>query len=277
MKTSPFSLFGRNYVLILVNALLTIIITVLSFRYVQPKNCYSLCGTEDNKSPCPSGSCNFGEQKAGWPVPAFVDAPGGGSPTGGWGLLGPEDPPLLVPIMIDVLFYSILLWFAIYIFRLIQRRALYLKSILASLSLNFFLAICLWSFYLFFAYDIPIGRGHIVQVYVNTKTSTVAASSFFPIVSIPLDELIETYGEPDYVRFIQDGTKEDATIGTVLNWDSIGVFAELPQIKRKTYTIQKTTFIKQIIFFNEGQVLDIDGTALGDEKTSWKGYGNYIP
>ena len=277
MKTSPFSLFGGNHVLILVNALLTIGLTVISFRYVQPKNCYRLCGAEDNKSPCPSGSCNFGEQKAGWPMPAFVDDPGGGSPTGGWGLLGPEDPPLLMPIIIDVLFYSLLLWSVVYMFRLIRSQTLSLKSILATLPLNFFLAICLWIFYLFFAYYVPIGRGHSEQVYVNTPTSTATSLTFSPIVSIPLDELIETYGEPDYVRFIRDGTTETPIMRMVLGWDSEGIFVELPQIANKTYALKKGTNIKRIIFFNEGQAIAIEGKPLEEEKIFWKGYRNYMP
>lgn len=104
MKTAPFVPPGRGrYILVVVNLLLTIGLTLLSFRYVQPKDCYRHCGAEEG-IPCLPGGCGFGEQKAGWPLPVFVDDPGGGSPTGGWGLLGPEDPPLIMPMLLTVLF-----------------------------------------------------------------------------------------------------------------------------------------------------------------------------
>ena len=93
MKTSP-------YFLMIVNALLAIGLTVISFQYIQPKNCDSFC---DGSRTCPNGACAYGEQKAGWPIPAFVDNPGGGSPTAGWGRLGPEDPPLGIPMIQNVL------------------------------------------------------------------------------------------------------------------------------------------------------------------------------
>src|SRR5215212_8493554 len=83
MKTSP-------YFLLIVNAFLAIGLTVLSFQYVQPKNCYNFCDPS-YIIPCTKGSCYFGDQKAGWPIPVFVDMPGGGSPTDGWGMVGPED------------------------------------------------------------------------------------------------------------------------------------------------------------------------------------------
>jgi hypothetical protein len=77
MKTNP-------YFLLTVNAVLAVGLTVLSFRYIQPEHCNHFCDPSYG-TPCPKGSCYFGDQKAGWPFPVFVDHPGGGSPTGGWG------------------------------------------------------------------------------------------------------------------------------------------------------------------------------------------------
>lgn len=111
--------------------------------------------------------CRFGEQKAGWPVSAFVDDPGGGSPTGGWGLLGPEDPPLLVPIILDVLFYSAVLWLAFYLIQLIRSQALPLKLIVTTLPLNVFLAACLWFTFFVFGHFGPfdiVGRGRMAII-----------------------------------------------------------------------------------------------------------------
>ena len=95
MKSTPFFPLGRGrYILVVVNLLLTIGLTVLSFRYVQPKDCYRLCAG-DGMPTCLAGGCGFGEQKAGWPLTVFVDTPGGGSPTGGWGCWDPKTLRLL--------------------------------------------------------------------------------------------------------------------------------------------------------------------------------------
>jgi len=66
MKTSP-------YYLLILNAILAIGLTVLSLQYVQPKNCYNFCDPS-YVIPYPKGSCYFGDQKAGWPIPVIVDA-----------------------------------------------------------------------------------------------------------------------------------------------------------------------------------------------------------
>jgi len=277
MKALPFFPLGRRGCIIgIVNALLAIGLTVLSFRYIQPKDCYSSCGSLDGTT-CPAGACRFGEQKAGLPVPAFVDTQGGGSPTGGWGMLGPEDPPLLVPLVLDVLFYSLLVWLALYIIQLVRRHALNPKLIVVTLPLNIFLAASLWTFYFIFGDYAPIGRGHGVQVYVETATSTTAVQAFSPSVSIRLGELIENYGGPNDVWLMSKGTTEAPTIRMVLYWDSIGMFVELPQITNKTYVVKKMTAIEMIVFSNEQGVLRIAGRPLGAEKIPWQGYGNYLP
>jgi hypothetical protein len=191
MKTSP-------YFLLIMNAFLAIGLTVISFQYVQPKHCYNFCDPS-YVIPCPKGSCYFGEQKAGWPIPAFVDAPGGGSPTGGWGLLGPEDPPLPLPMIGDVLFYSIIVWIVLDVIQFFRHRALRLKPFLTSLPLNAFLGVALWVFYFIFTFTVGvqvIGRGYRDSVYVQTSKDVDlrTAMVFSPRVSVPLDEVIEYYG-----------------------------------------------------------------------------------
>ena len=273
---SFFWLIRRNYILVLVNAMLAIGLTVVSFQYVQPKNCYRLCGTEAGK-PCPTGSCNFGEQKAGWPIPVFVDAPGGGSPTGGWGLLGPEDLPLPIPIILDVLFYSLLFWLALYLIKLIQRQEPSYRLVFATLLLNFFLATSLWVFYLLSAYFMPVGRGHTIQVYVNTPVSTTASPAFSPIVPIPLGELVETYGSPDYVRLTADDITQVPKVSGILYWPSTEMFVMLPEITNQSYVIKENSRIQLIIFSADKEVIGIDGKTLGEKKIPWHGYGKYLP
>jgi hypothetical protein len=136
----------RRYILVVVNLLLTLLLTVLSFRYVQPKDCYRFCDVEEGLS-CPSGSCRAGEPKAGWPIPVFIDALSPSSPLGIQGVLGVEELPHPMPMLLDVLFYSSLVWLAIFIIGLIQRRRLDPKLILLVLPMNASLAIFLWWFY----------------------------------------------------------------------------------------------------------------------------------
>ena len=266
----------RNYIFGIVNALLAIGLTVVSFRYVQPVDCYRFCGASEGK-PCPTGACRWGEQKAGWPLPAFVDAPGGGSPTDGWGLLGPEDLPLPGPLILDTLFYSVLVWLVLYIVQFVRGQVLPLRPVVTMLPLNVLLAVSLWIFYLFFGYYAPVGRGHSGQVYIDTPTSTIAGSGFFPIVSVPLEELIEEYDDPDYVWLPSEGSTAAPTIRMVLYWDAVGMFVELPQIANSTYRVQKTTDVEMIVFFNEQPVVGIAGRPLGEKKMPWKGYGIYQP
>ena len=281
MKTTPFFPLGRRrYIPVVVNLLLTLGLAVLSFRYVQPKDCYRLCGAEEGM-PCLPGGCRFGEQKAGWPIPVFVDDPGGGSPTDGWGLLGPEDPPLVMPLLLTVLFYSILVWLVIFIIGLIQGQKLDPKLILLALPMNVLLAAFLWMFGWTAGFD--IGRGHRDQVDVASPTFAYPAMGFSPTVSIPLEELIENYGDPDYGWFTSADPTEATTTGILLYWNSMNMFVELPQVANKTYVVQKRTSIERIIFFVDGQDVTaqnmtvVEGKSLSREKLAWTGYGNYQP
>ena len=146
MKTTPFFPLGRRGYLLVLNLLLTTGLTVLSFRYVQPKDCYSFCDVQEGV-PCTAGSCRVGEQKAGWPIPVFVDAPSPSSPLGISGVLGVEDLPHPMPMLVDVLFYSFLVWLAVFIIGRIQGQMLDPKLILLALPMNAALAVFLWMFY----------------------------------------------------------------------------------------------------------------------------------
>jgi hypothetical protein len=97
-------------------------LTLLSHSFVRPVNCHSLCG-EPAGAVCPTGACRMYEQRAGLPLPFLVDAPGGGSPTSGWGILGEEDLPNPLFFLLDVGFYSLLLWLIRYIVRRMRGKA----------------------------------------------------------------------------------------------------------------------------------------------------------
>jgi hypothetical protein len=52
-----------------------------------------------------------------------------------------------MPMLLDVLFYSSLVWLAVFIIRLSQRQMLDPKLILLALPMNAALAVSLWWFY----------------------------------------------------------------------------------------------------------------------------------
>lgn len=271
MKTKP-------YFLLIVNAVLALGLTVLSFQYVQPKHCYNFCDPS-YEIPCPKGSCYFGDQKAGWPIPVFVDSPGGGSPTGGWGMLGPEDPPGPT-IIVDVLFYSILAWVVWYGIQSFRRQAFPVKHFRASLMLNAFLGACLWVFYLIFTFTLGfqvIGRGHRDSVDVETSKDMTSAMVFEPTVSVPLGEVIDYYGEPDTVWFTSGTGTQGRTTGMLLYWDAVPVYVELPPIAEEAYPVHRMTAIERIIFYDGQDVMAVAGQTISEEKTIWTGYGNYRP
>lgn len=123
-------------------------LTILSLRFVRPINCQTLCDLPEG-SACPIGSCRFGEQRAGLPLPVLVDDLGGSSPTGGWGKLGPEDLPNPMTFMLDVLFYSLLFWPIWYIIRVIRDFETPLDFLAVALPLAVVLAIMLLGFFLY--------------------------------------------------------------------------------------------------------------------------------
>jgi hypothetical protein len=123
-------------------------LTFLSLRFVRPTDCQALCYPPESAS-CPDGSCRFSEQRAGLPIPILVDYPGGGSPTGGWGILGPEDLPNPTSFLVDVLFYFALLWLARY---LVQTLVLHTQPFEVpglALSLVLMLAVAITGYHLY--------------------------------------------------------------------------------------------------------------------------------
>ena len=100
---------SNSYIIYGIIIFLAIGLTVLSLRYVLPADCQTLCNLPERVL-CPSGSCRFGEQRAGFPVPIIIDSGAGSSPTGGWAKLVPEDSPNPVGPVLDFLFYGVILW-----------------------------------------------------------------------------------------------------------------------------------------------------------------------
>ena len=101
--------FSKSYIGAGIILILAIGLTLASLEYVRPVDCQSFCDLPKGAT-CPRGSCRSGEQSAGFPVPIRIDSGAGSSPTSGWGKLGPEDPPNPVGPVLDVMFYSALIW-----------------------------------------------------------------------------------------------------------------------------------------------------------------------
>jgi hypothetical protein len=112
---------SNSFVIYGIILLLAIGLTIASLRYVRPKNCQQFCDLPEQLT-CPSGSCRSGEQRAGFPFPIIIDNGAGSSPTSGWGKLGPEDLPNPVTPVLDVLFYSVLLWLLWKIIRMLMGK-----------------------------------------------------------------------------------------------------------------------------------------------------------
>ena len=66
-----------------------------------------------------------------------MDDPGGGSPTNGWGILGPEDFWYPLTFALDAVFYGLLLWLAWHIIRVIQGK----EKLVRVLAIVFLLAL----------------------------------------------------------------------------------------------------------------------------------------
>ena len=116
------------------------------------------------------------------------------------------------------------------------------------------------------------GAGRL-NVQVDTQTNIVNAVWFLPNDSISLGELIEKYGEPNYVTVDQEAP---GTIHPRFYWNSIRMLVMLPQISGKTYAVEKDTEVEGIDFSDENLY------RISDKETEpyykpWKGYGIYQP
>lgn len=117
------------------------------------------------------------------------------------------------------------------------------------------------------------GAGRL-NVQVDTQTNIVNAVWFLPNDSISLGEIIEKYGEPNYVTVDQEGAP--GTIHPRFYWNSIRMLVSLPEISGKTYDIQKTTEVEGIDFSDENLYRTSDKESDPYYKP-WDGYGMYQP
>jgi hypothetical protein len=121
------------------------------------------------------------------------------------------------------------------------------------------------SWYLF-----TCGAGRL-NVEVDTQTNIVVSVWLLPNTSISFGEMIEKYGEPNYVTLDQEAL---GTIHPRFYWNSIRMSVLLPEVSGETYDVEKTMAVEGISFSDENLY------RLSDKETSsyykpWKGYGIY--
>ena len=121
------------------------------------------------------------------------------------------------------------------------------------------------SWYLF-----TCGAGRL-NVQVETQTNIVSAVWLLPNDPISFGEMIEKYGEPNYVTLDQEAL---GTIHPRFYWNSIRMSVLLPEIPGNRYDVEKTTTVEGVQFSDENLY------RISDKETSsyykpWKGYGTY--
>lgn len=124
---------------------------------------------------------------------------------------------------------------------------------------------------------IGITCGYSVVVQVDRATSLVNATGFYPSVPISLEQIIEKYGEPDFVSIQADGPEDAPTSRMSLYWDELKMAVEMPQITSHTYAIEQTTTAEMVLFLDEAQYIDSSDVPFGEYYKRWNGYGAYEP
>lgn len=124
---------------------------------------------------------------------------------------------------------------------------------------------------------IGITCGYSVVVQVDKATGIVNATGFYPSVPISLAEIIEKYGEPDFVSLQAEGPTEAPTSRMSLFWDELKMTVELPQTDSHIYTLEGTTTVEMVLFLDEVQHIDSNKISFGEYYKRWNGYGDYQP
>ncbi len=124
---------------------------------------------------------------------------------------------------------------------------------------------------------IGITCGYSVVVQVDKATSIVNATGFYPSDPVSLEQIIEKYGEPDFVSLQADGSIEAPTSRMSLFWDTHRMTVEMPQVNSHIYALAGTTTVEMVIFLDEAQYIDSNEISFGEYYKRWNGYGAYQP
>ena len=121
------------------------------------------------------------------------------------------------------------------------------------------------SWYLF-----TCGAGRL-NVQVDTQTNIVSAVWLLPNDPISLGEMIEKYGEPNYVTLDQEAP---GTIHPRFYWNSMRMVVVVPQIPGNRYDVETTTEVEGISFSDES-VYRISDKVPNSYYKPWNGYSIY--
>lgn len=116
--------------------------------------------------------------------------------------------------------------------------------------------------------------GNRLNVQVDTHTNLVNGIWFSPRVAISLGDIIEKYGEPNYVTVDQDGAP--GAIHPRFYWSLIRMLVLLPEISDETYDVEITTEVEAISFLDENLYRTSEKESDPYYKP-WNGYGLYQP
>ena len=115
--------------------------------------------------------------------------------------------------------------------------------------------------------------GNRLNVQVDMQTSLVNAIWFDPSVPISLGDIIEKFGEPNYVTVDQE---MPGTIHPRFYWNSIRMLVTLSEISGEAYDVEKTTEVEGIDFSDENLYRTSEKESNLYYKP-WIGYGMYQP
>jgi hypothetical protein len=124
---------------------------------------------------------------------------------------------------------------------------------------------------------IGITCGGSVVVQVDRATSVVNAAGFYPSVPISLGDLIEKYGEPDFVSLRAQDSPDGPSSRISLFWDTLNMTVEMPQIDSHMYALEGTNNPELVIFLDGAQYIDSSEIQFGEYYQRWNGYGTYQP
>lgn len=122
-----------------------------------------------------------------------------------------------------------------------------------------------------FLFNCGVGR---LNIQVDTQTNLVNGVWLFPNDPISLGEIIEKYGEPNYVTIDQEGAP--GTIHPRFYWNSIRMLVSLPEMSGKTYAVKPTAEVEAIDFSDE-DLYSISEKESDPYYKPWHGYGTYRP
>jgi hypothetical protein len=113
-----------------------------------------------------------------------------------------------------------------------------------------------------------------IAIGADPLTFLVDGIQYAPSVPVTVEEILEKYGNPNFVQVLSGDIPEVPKTSVLLLWDSIKMRVDLPEIEEQSYTVENKTQTQWIIFLDETSYAKL---AAGEYVQSWKGYGIYKP